>query len=240
MSRVLVVWEDSQHDKLDLCLRRAIRHLGLPPPALYFTDCRGNGGFIPYLKKDWLKACRVGLIKSNGPIDHLVCVADADRAHECCPVDNPSIVAAPTAPWLARADALWTDKLRAEAPVGPERVHGRFLRWSQESLLIAAHDVDETLAALRCRDRRKIQKHLEGCAPSPLSIPDAEFADAFRKPERCLSDMLKAAGVPVPQKGASPRSDALEAASARAIDRLSARVPELPALARLVSDLGAA
>jgi hypothetical protein len=239
VTRVLVVWEDLHHDKLDLCLKRAIRHLGIASPQLSFVNCRGNGGFAPYLAQNWLRLSRSGLVKSGGPIDHVVCVADADRAHECCAVPSPTTVTAPTATWLARANEAWTAKLRTPETVVPERVHGLFLRWNQESLIIAAHDVDEALVALGCRDRGQVKKHLGACLPSPLSTPDVDFADAFRKPERCLEDLVKAAGARMPGKGTPPRGDALEAASSRAIDRLCARVPELPALARFVGGLSA-
>jgi hypothetical protein len=237
MTRILILWEDLHHDKLDRCLRRAIRHLGIPSPDLSFANCRGNGGFLPYLSQNWLRISRSGLVKSGGPIHHLVCVADADRAHECCSVENPATVSGATATWLARATEAWTQKLRGGASVSPERIHGHFLRWNQESLLIAAHDVEEALTALGCRDHGKVRSHLAACQPSPTATPDPEFADRFRRPERCLTDLLKAAGARVHAKGTPPRGDALEAASARAIDRLCARVPDLPSLARLVGGL---
>jgi hypothetical protein len=196
------------------------------------------------VKVSWPEAAHHGLVRagnrSGGPIEHLICVADADRAHECCAAQNPVAVASPTADWLDQANALWTAKLRAAATTMPERVHGRFLRWSQESLLIAAHDVTEALAALGCRDRGRLEKHLAACSPSPLSIADVDFADAFRKPERCLEDMLKATGTHVPKKGSPPRGDAIEAALTNAIAKLCGRVPDLVALAHLASSPPAA
>ncbi len=149
------------------------------------------------------------------------------------------MLAGATSAWLAEANDRWTAKLRAVATVAPERIHGRFLRWSQESLLIAAHDVDQALASLGCRDPSRVRKHLQACSPSPLSTPDADFADCFRKPERCLGDMLKAAGAALPRKGAISRDDAIDAASTHAIAKLCARVPDLAALAHLVGGLAA-
>ena len=243
MTNVLVVWEDRFHAKLDLCLKRTLRHLGVPPPVLCFDKVLGYGGFKSYVEASWPEAAHRGLVRtsnrSGGPIHHLVCVADADRAHECCAVDNPTTVAGSTAAWLAEANERWTAKLRATATTAPERIHGRFLRWSQESLLIAAHDVDQALAPLGCRDLGRVRKHLQACSPSPLSTPDAEFADSFRKPERCLEDMLKAAGASIPKKGAVSRDDAIDAASTHAIAKLCARVPDLAMLAHLVSGLPA-
>ncbi len=83
MTKILVLWEDAYHGALDRCVRRAIQHLGggLTPLELYFDDVRGNGGFTPYVQQDWPIAASRGLAKSRGPIDHLLCVADADRAH---------------------------------------------------------------------------------------------------------------------------------------------------------------
>lgn len=244
MSKILVVWEDRFSTKLDLCLKRALRHLGLSSPALFFDKVLGYGGFGSYVAESWPEAVRHGLAlaanKSGGPIDHLVCVADADRAHECCSVDNPSGVSGPTSAWIDGANERWTQKLRETATAAPDRVHGRFLRWSQESLLIAAHDVDPSLAALGCRDRARVEKHLRACSPSPFAITDGEFADTFRRPERCLEDMLKAAGARVPKKGAPARGDAIEAASHHAMAKLCARVPDLAALANLVTALPAA
>lgn len=241
MSRILVVWEDRFHDKLDLCMKRMLRHLGLAPPALFFDRVLGYGGFEPYVKESWPEAAHRGLVRpgnrSGGPIDQLICIADADRAHECCAAQNPASVAGPTAIWLAGANDLWTAKLRAAATTKPERIHGLFLRWSQESLLIAAHDVPEALAALGCRDQGRLAKHLAACSPSPLSVADADFADRFRKPERCLEDMLKASGARVPKKGAPPRGDAIEAALASDVAKLCGRVPDLVTLANLASSL---
>jgi hypothetical protein len=235
MTNVLVCWEDRFHQELDRCLRRALRHTGLlSPPQLYSIDCGGNGGFVPYIKRTWAIAVTRGLPKTAGAIDYLVCVADADRASKCCDIEPAEAI---TADWIGRANHAWTTKLRTAATMAPERISGQFLRWNQESLLIAAHDVEETLTALGCRNRSLVTKHLQGCSPSPLQIADAAFVDHFRKPERCLEDMLKAAGVSLPKKGTPPRGDALEAASKHAIDRLCARVPDLAALADAIRNL---
>jgi hypothetical protein len=237
MTRVLVVWEDLFHEQLDRCLRRALRHLGLPSPDLYFDTCRGNTRFPPYLERDWPKAAHHGLPKSRGPIDYLVCVADADRAQDCAPIPSHTREAASTTAWLARADEAWTGTLRKAAPLGAERVFGRFLRWNKESLLVAAHDVDEVLQHLQCRDRAAVNAYLRDCAPSPLATPDAAFVEHFRRPGGCLDAMLKAAGAPPLKKGAPPLESALGEASQRAIDRLCARVPDLVTLAEAISRL---
>lgn len=73
-------------------------------------------------------------------------IADADRAHDCAPIGPPPPAATQT--WVDEANQAWTAKLRAAAPLGADRVHGRFLRWHQESLLIAGHDHPRVLARL--------------------------------------------------------------------------------------------
>lgn len=240
MTKVLVCWEDRWHGKLDVCVRRALRHLGLSSPELFFDDCRGNGGFVPFVEGDWPRLAQRGLAKSRGPIDFLVCVADADRAHECAPIASHTTEPAGTAAWIERANEAWTTRLRGAATLAGERVFGRFLRWNQESLLIAAHDVDGVLPLLGCRDRAAVVRHLRACKPtSPLDTPDAAFVDQHRKPGRCLEDMLKAVGAPAFKKGGQPSDDALDLASARAVDRLCARVPDLAALARAISERSA-
>jgi len=234
-ARALVCWEDRFHEKLDVCLRRTLRHLGLTSPALFFDDCRGNGSFVPYIERDWPKMVHRGLVKSGGPIDYLICVADADRAQDCCSVELPPQES--SAAWVERANQSWTAVLRAAAPIAPERILGRFLRWNQESLLIAAHDIENAMKHLGCRDQSALIKHLRACNPSPFTTQDQLFVDHYRKPGKCLDDMLKGAGSAAPRKGAQPREDALEEASKQAIDRLSARVPDLAALADTISKL---
>ncbi|MCC6558938.1 MAG: hypothetical protein IT372_38920 [Polyangiaceae bacterium] len=240
MTKVLVLWEDAYHGALDRCVRRALQHLGGGAVELYFDDVRGNGGFAPYLASDWPIAATRGLPKSRGPIDHLLCVADADRAHQCCGGPAASTVAAPTQPWVEEANRRWTEALRTATAAGAERVWGRFLRWNQESLLIALHDIDEAMRALGITVMRGVQTYLRGCDPSPLTIAPDRFVDAYRKPQRCFEELLKAAGARPIRKGAPALDDAIDAASRRAIDKLCARVPDLGDLAGVVRELAVA
>lgn len=238
MIRVMVVWEDRFHDKLDLCFRRALRRhdpSDAPAPALFFDTAHGNGGFDRYIRRDWPKL-RKGLPR-GAPVDVLLCVADADRTMDCGVAEPVPAFPAPTAEWVARANRVWTDGLRQIASLESHRIFGRFLRWNQESLLIAAHDVDESLRRLGCRDAHieAIRAHLRSACPGLLDTADAAFVDQYRKASRCFDDMLKAAGLSA-AKGTTPRDDALDEASRRAIDRLCARVPDLAGLADLVRD----
>lgn len=242
MIKVAVCWEDSLHKKLDLCLRRALRQRlpQGPSPQLFFIDSRGNGGFDPYVRSDWPKARIKGFPKSHGPLDYLLCIADADKASECCPtIERPPDGDGTSGDWVIRANDAWTAKLRAATTLEPSRVFGVFLRWNQESLLIAAHDVPGALEQLGCKRPDLLQAYLRSCAPSPLNTPDHLFADRFRKSGRCLDEMLKAAQAPSSKKGSAPRDDVLDIASGKAIDRLCARVPDLAALADRITALAA-
>lgn len=238
MIRILVCWEDEYHAKLDLCLKRALHVVGdKPSSALFFAGVRGNGGFEPYVRRDWPKAARVGLPKSGGPIDYLVCVADADRAQDCCGVDRPPPAPAPTAEWVTRANELWTAQLQAAATLSAERVIGRFLRWNQESFLIAGHDIESALARLGCANTAAIAQHLATCSPSPRTTADALFTDTFRHSSQCLDDLIKRGGGQSTKKGSILRDDALDEISKVGIPQLCARAPDLASLAELVQRL---
>jgi hypothetical protein len=231
MTKVLVCWEDRFHEKLDLCLRRALRRSARPGPELFFDDARGNGGFEPYVRRDWPKLVQKGLLKSGGPIDYLICVADADRASTCCSIELPPAAPSSTSAWVQRANEAWTDALRRAAGLESARIFGRFLRWNQESLLIAAYDIEGALKRLGCRDLEAVKTYLRSCAPSPADAPNELFTEQYRKAGKCFEEMLKAGrGSPL-RKGSQPRDDALEEASRLAIDRLCARVPDLADLA---------
>jgi hypothetical protein len=242
MTQIVICWEDDDHDKLDKCLRRALRRYApeRPSPALFPDGARGYGNFEQYARSDWSIARLKGVAKSRGPIDYLFCVADADRATECC----ATIPQAPkgdgtTSEWVSRANDAWTEKLRAAATLEPSRIFGVFLRWSQESLLIAAHDVPGVMEKLGCKRPDLLQAHLRACSPSPLNTPDHLFPDRFRKAGKCLDEMLKATHAQAAKKGSVARRDALRIAIEEPIDRLCARVPDLAALADRITALAA-
>lgn len=239
MIRVVVCWEDRFHDSLDRCLRRMMQHArgggSDPERLLFFDDARGNGGFVKYVRESWPILATKGLPKSGGAIDHLVCIADADRAEQCCGADPAPVT--PTFDWLHGCDEAWTERLRRDAPIAPERVHGRFLRWSKESLVLTGHDLPTSLKKLGCRDLEAARRHLDGCAPSPSSVPDDGFADRFRRPERCIQDVVTASGGIAPRKGQPPIDDAIDEISRHHLARLATRAPELVAVAALVNAL---
>ncbi|MDC0743315.1 hypothetical protein [Polyangium mundeleinium] len=241
MTRILVCWEDQHNAKLDQCLRRALRHTlgdtGASTPELHRHGVRGHGGFAPFIRDQWPSAAKQGSPGSRGPIDYLVCIADADKATTCCPIEAPPKAPAPTDGWVTRASNAWTVKLRSSTNFDPDRIHGHFLRWNSESLLIAAHDVDPALQKLQCRNREALAAFLRGCDPIPGSLPSELFVEHFRKPQGCLEKMLAAGGAPPHRKGSVPRDDALDEASRTALDRLLGRVPDLLSIAQLLQRL---
>lgn len=245
MIRVLVCWEDRFHEALDLCLRRTLQHrraagLALPEERrLFFDDARGYGGFERYVREDWPRSSCKGLPRSGGPIHHLICVADADRASDCCGEDAPPTLPAATRDWIERCNASWTRRLRGATSVEPLHVHGRFLRWNKESLIIAGHDSAAAMRRLGCRDLTALHRHLTACAPNPLLAMDEQFTDLFRRPGRCLAELVTAAGGRQPRKSDPTVDDALKEISGSMIARLCTRIPDLIGLAELVESVSA-
>lgn len=240
MSRILVLWEDKFYQKLDVCLRRILRSLPTPttqPLEITPFGVQGNGGFEPFLRQEWPIAATKGFLRSHGPIEHLICIADADRASEVCSVEPPPHFPEPTEPWVQRANQAWTQKLRATTPLAPERIHGRFLRWSLESLLIALHDVESVLRKLDCRNRDGLSTYLATCDPRPTEVASTQFVERYRTPQKCLDKMLEAANAPRSRKGSVPRDDALDEGSRLALDRLKERVPDLVTIAQFVQKI---
>ncbi|MDI1449662.1 hypothetical protein [Polyangium sp. 6x1] len=239
MTRILVLWEDKFFQKLDTCLRRALRttrEAGTSGAEITAFGVNGRGGFDPFIRADWPIAARRGFLRSSGPIDHLVCIADADKATTCCTIEDPPKAPARTDNWVIRASNAWTTKLRTSATF-PDRIHGHFLRWNSESLLIAAHDVEPALQKLQCRNREGLAAFLRTCDPIPGSVPPEMFVEQFRKPQGCLEKMLEAGGSAQHRKGSVPRDDALDEASRTALDRLLGRVPDLLSIAQLLQRL---
>ncbi len=240
MTRVLVLWEDKFYQKLDVCLRRTLRSLpntGTNTLEITPFGVQGNGGFDPFLRNDWPIAARKGFLRSHGPIEQLICIADADCATSVCGIEQPPGFPNPTDAWVTRANDTWTAKLRSIAPLAADRVHGRFLRWSLESLLIALHDVDSALRKLACRNRDALTKFLQSCNPPPAEVVSGQFVERFRAPQYCLDQMLKAAGATRSGKGSVPREDALDEGSRVALDRLVTRVPDILSIAQFVQKL---
>jgi len=83
MTRVLIVWEDMYFQPLDTILNRVVSNLtpdvdALRPTVLHHT-ARSNTAFGRYVETTWPIASVRGLPMNPGAIDHVICVADADK-----------------------------------------------------------------------------------------------------------------------------------------------------------------
>jgi hypothetical protein len=248
VARVLILWEDRYCDGLDRFLRGAVRfvrrHRAIAPPQIFPHAVRGWGNFKPFVHHDWPRMRRAGWklpsdLRGSGPVDYLLCVADADAAAECC--RGLGSCHDDTDLWVRMANERWTTELRANAQVDAQRIHGCFVRWSRESLLIAGFDSPRALARLadgRKFDAAGLATFLGSCQPSPKETDDDLFVERFRSPGECLKKMLAAGGFPPLRKNAVPVEDALKELSREPdLERVLLRVPDLLCLAELLCSL---
>ncbi|MBI5538376.1 MAG: hypothetical protein HY898_36975 [Deltaproteobacteria bacterium] len=86
MTRILVVWEDTYFEPMSRFLKKRLsaRIPGAAPPfpVVLFHTARANSNFERYVASTWSNVRAAGLPSSPGPIESLVCVADADRIHD--------------------------------------------------------------------------------------------------------------------------------------------------------------
>jgi hypothetical protein len=245
MTRILVAWEDRYFTTLGPFVNRRVSARApfgrTDYPKLLHHTAHGNGGFIPYVQSTWARIRTVGLPADPGSIDHLLCVADGDRIHECLPsIPKPPPSADEMPAWLADAEAKWQAHLRNQLSAGgapPGTVHGRILRWCKESVLLAGYDIAAVAALLGVDPSAPaVQTFLAGCRPSPSTIVGAAFTDSFRRPLRCLEELSSASGSSRIAKNAPEIDDALRAL-ARDSANVAARVPDLDHLADLSWEL---
>ncbi len=247
MTRVLVVWEDEYFDPLHEITKRLVRALmpqeGAVPPSLLRHTTRGNAAFHRYASVTWPLVRARGLPGDPGPIDHLVCVVDADHLHDLLPnkIEPPPSQAVTAAAWHFAAQHTWQEHLRAQCdPSGPppSTVHGLALRWAKESLLLAGYDRPPMKAHLDVDIQREdIAKALAQCAPPPREVQDQHFTNTYRHPSRCLSLLRKKSGLGPLHKSAPEIDDALSALAKDSLDTLRARVPDMDRLASLIWQL---
>ena len=240
--RALLVWEDTYCNKLHLLLKRCYAHLGETVVEIYKDSSNGNSKFDNYIQRSWPIAHRKGLLRS-GPIDYVVCVADADRATSCChavePPPSPQEPVDSLNQWITTANTLWTDALRENASLAQDRIFGRFLRWSKESVVAACFDKPDILAELGSVDDDVLKLYLKTCVPAaPAAISDDTFVHQFRKPQECLKSGARAVGIGPLSKSSSAIDIAIEKVSSLYLDTLLRRVPDLKLIAELLGELG--
>ena len=87
--RIAIAWEDRYWEPLhDVLVRR--RQSNRPPGMtdnIEFLSypVLGNGNFAPFVADDWPTAHAKGFVAKAGPVEHLICVPDADALHAHVP-----------------------------------------------------------------------------------------------------------------------------------------------------------
>lgn len=246
MTRVLVVWEDAHCESLGDLVKRAVSVHGTPEavtrPTVVRHTSRGHGAFARYVRDTWPLARARGVPLDPHPIDHAICVVDADRLHELKIVSAAPADVTATDAWHEAAARAWQGWLRSQcAPDGPPvtTVHGFVLRWAKESVLLAGFDqsawarlldVDASAPAVQAELRRK-------CTPHPSAVPDAMFTNTFRRPLPCLQLMRQSCNLSRLDKRDVAIDDAVYALARESLPTLLARVPDLGRLASLIWSL---
>ncbi len=244
MTRVLVVWEDEYWKPLGGIVKHLVRARAPAPdaeaPTVLGHTTRSNSAFDRYVRVTWPIARLRGQPEDAGPIDHLVCVVDADRLHDLLPADvpHPPVDTEAVAAWHAAAEIAWRDRLRAQCdPAGPPAttVHGVVQRWAKESLLLAGYDQPAMEAHLDvAADHPDVAQVLSSCKPRPQAVADARFTDTYRRPSSCLKLLREARKLGVLHKSAPEIDDALRALGRESLTRICDRVPDVARIAALV------
>lgn len=234
--RFLVVWEDAYFDGLSPFIRRRLRAVeaGRTPAHLAFFAAQGNGRFTNIVSK-WSAMRERGLPTDPGPLDHVICVADADRVHEPLHCEAPPKDLAHVPDWHVRTQGRWEEHLRlACEPHLRSTVHGALLRWSKESLALAGYDQPPFREHLNIDvHEARVRKVLEECVPDPSKVEQAKFTDAFRKPVKCLST-LRGRDL---KKDHPSIDDLLKALAGHYLDVVRSRVPDIDAIVQTMVHL---
>jgi len=241
------VWEDAYCESLGVLLKRVVRSqaptLDAEVPRVLRHTSRSNSAFDRYAHTTWPAIRARGLPTDSGPIDHLVCVVDADRLHELLParVPHPPAEALAIPAWHAAAERGWTEHLRSQCdPHGPPlaTVHGVVLRWAKESLLLAGYDEAAMEAHLDVAvGHPDVNVALTRCTPRPSAVDDAHFTDTYHRPSKCLKLLREARGLGPLHKSAPEIDDALLTLARDSLAKVCARVPDITRLAALVWQL---
>lgn len=247
MTRVLVVWEDAGWKVLGALTKRLVSTApgGVVDryPTVVGHTTEGNGRFAHYVEVTWPRVRAAGLPVDKGPIDHVVCVLDADRAHELVPaIGAPPKDAASVSAWHSRADVAWSEWLRQRCPAdGPATttVHGLVLRWAKESVVLAGFDQAAAATHLDVSvEHAEVAALLQReCGIDPRGVADAVFTDTFHRPLSCVDQMRRARNLsPIP-KNATAIDDMIRDLTRQSLSIVRARVPDLARLADRIWEL---
>ena len=191
----------------------------------------------------WPAVRSKGLPADPLPINHLVCVVDADRLHDLLParVPHPPGEVDAIAAWHAAASREWQEHLRTQCdPSGPPTatVHGVVLRWAKESLLLAGYDQPAMKTHLDVdAEDPEVAPILARCTPRPRDIADDRFTDTYCRPSNCLKLLREARKLGALHKSAPEIDDALRALARESLAKLRDRVPDIAHIAALIWDL---
>lgn len=247
MTRILVAWEDHYYGTLGTFVKKRLSARAPAGqtrfPEVLFHTAHGNGSFNRYVRSTWDNIRGKGLPGNVGAIDHLICVVDGDKLHEQLgAVTRPPPAIADIPAWLTSAEQTWEEHLRALCDNAPKTtLHGRVLRWSKESVVLAGYDRDAAKQHLGIDVQTGGPKeHLARCIPSPTSVESTAFSSTFRNPLRCLTDLDAAQRAPRAStltKNAVELDDALRTLARDDCSIIAARVPDIDRLADLIWQL---
>ena len=249
MTRVLVVWEDTFYQPLAGILNRAVRKLAPGADASHPTvlnhTARSNTAFGRYVDTTWPSASARGLPVDPGPIDHVICVVDADKLSGLLPqaIPSPPNHADQVATWHVAAEHAWHSHLRGRCPqAGPpaSSVHGVVLRWSKESVLLSGYDQPAFGKHLECdMTVPEVVQLLKSCKPALDRIEARRFSDSYRHPVQCLKALRTTVKLAALPKNAPQIDDALRTLGRESLDKICERTPDIARVAELVWSLHA-
>ena len=246
--RILVVWEDAHYEPLSRITRRRLGQLqpgaAASFPQLLGHTSRGNGGFSNYVRRTWQNVRSTGLPNDPGAIEHLLCIVDADKLSELLPGIGPAPAAvSEIAAWHSGAERAFERHLRDQCAQGsapPASVHGIVLRWSKESLVLAAYDRSAMSDHLSIEVTHPgVATYLQSCLPVPATVAEGIFTDTFRRPRACVDGLSKARGRHSIPKNAPEVDDALDALSSVDVSLVCSRTPDIDRIVVRVWELSA-
>ncbi len=239
-----MVWEDTYFEPLAEILGHVVRKLtpstDVPRPSVLNHTARSNSAFERYVNTTWPKVSPRGLPMNPGPIDHVICVIDADKISDLFPqgVPHPPNDSTKVTSWHIAAEQAWHSRLRSKSPeAGPpaSSVHGVVLRWSKESVLLSGYDQQAFAQHLGCDVASpEIGQLLKKCDPVPHEVEGNRFSDSYRRPLQCLKVLRTAAKLATLPKNAPEIDDALRKLGRESLGKLCERAPDIPRIAELI------
>jgi hypothetical protein len=240
MNTVLVAYEDRYFEALDTVVRRVGREVAPTNAPREACSVEGVTNFPGFVQQSWPVYRDKGFPKAGkSRPNRLVCVADADKVVRQLQLAVSLPPADGTDAWVEGANQAFTAYLRGRTYRDPEAVHGVVLRWSLESLVIAAYDQPKAMEALAGfqgnHDADRMQAFLRRCGL--YQAHELHFLDRYRDPQGCLVSLCAELGWPTLRKGDARRDEALKQMSGLALTTLIERAPDLVRIAALIREV---